>query len=233
MQAWGKCMRTFTWPLVNKSSPFLSQGTCILAKLAMFPNSNSRRLLQFLSGDFPQIPDFLQNPWIVSPSGLRHSHSTDPGEGLWRCGWQLFQAVSCWRRRRFSLLRPETSEDGAVFLELADLCSVLTTQIPALSNCSFSSPLQCRLFRETRCCLVWCVWHVSHKPPFHGTDLLALELSHLLEVKPARSFQSKVAIHYSWRWTFQMTNDADHLLLCSGPSMCFFSEVAIHFLWSF
>ena len=154
---------------------------------------------------------------------------------LWLAAF--FQAVSCWRRHRFNLaLRAGMSGHRVrFFLELADLCSVLfCTQTPAWITAHFSSSRLCRCSEKlgmlsSLMCETWAI-----NSPFHGTDLLALELSHLPEVKP-RMFISEQSGHFITA-EGELSKWLMMLIICScaiGHPHAFFFEVAIPFLWSF
>lgn len=65
------------------------------------------------------------------------------------------------------------------------------------------------------------MWNVSHKFsfPWHW-PLGAGAQSPPRGKTPHVHFRTKWPFHYGWRWTFQMTNDVDHLFLRYRPSTC-------------
>lgn len=199
-------------------------------KTCCFPNSNSRRLLQIPFWRFPpNIPDFLQNTWIVFPSGVYHSHSTTALVkdlcavtslhsilALWLAAF--FQAVPCWRRRRFTLALGRLVT-GCGFSWNWQTTVLFCTQTPAWVTARFFSSRPYRLFRDTRRVVESAVWNVGHEFSFLWRWPLGVGSQSPPGGKtPHAHFRTKWPFHYGWGWTFQTTNDANHLLLCWRPS---------------
>lgn len=93
------------------------------------------------------------------------------------------------------------------------------TQTPAWVTARFFSSQPYRLFRDTRRVVESPVWNVGHEFSFRWHWPLGVGSQSPPRGKtPHARFRIKWPFHYGWGWTFQTTNDANHLLLCWRPS---------------